>query len=115
LNNNAIEILEFNKIKENLKGYALSDMAKDMFDKLQPQVDINVIERWLQETSEARAITNSGSSVPLHSLANINFAKDKLAKGMNLMPEELEAICGMLRDGKKLKSLWWEKSLKRHL
>lgn len=103
MNNNAIEILEFNRIKENLKSYALSDIAKDMFEKLEPQIDVNLIERWLQETSEARAITNSGSSVPIHSLANIKFAKDKINKGINLLPEELEAICGMLRDGKKLK------------
>jgi DNA mismatch repair protein MutS2 len=103
LNKNAIEVLEFNKIKETLKTYALSEMAKAMIDKLEPEIDINVIERCLLETSEARAIIDRSSSVPLHSLLDIEFIRDKIGKGINLLPAELESICGMLRDGKKLK------------
>jgi DNA mismatch repair protein MutS2 len=103
LNKNTIEVLEFNKIKETLKTYALSDMAKDMIDKLEPYIDINVIERLMKETSEARSVIDRSSSVPLHSLMDIKLIKDKISKGINLQPNELEAICGMLRDGKRLK------------
>lgn len=103
MNKNTIEVLEFNQIKEALKAYALSDMAKDMIDRLEPYMDANVIERYMQETDEARTIVNRCSSIPIHSLAGIKYIKDKLGKGINLLPEELEAISCLLREGKKLK------------
>lgn len=103
MNKNTIEVLEYNRIKEILKTYALSDMAKDMVQKLEPYIDLKVIERCMQETSEARAIANKSISIPLHSLTGIKFIKDKLTKEINLLPEELETICGLLREGTKLK------------
>lgn len=103
MNKNTIEILEFNEIKETLKGYALSDMAKNMIDKLEPYIDVNVIERYMKETDEARAVLNRTSSIPLHSLTGIKNIKDKLGKGMNLFPEELESIWGLLIESNKLK------------
>lgn len=109
LNKNTIEVLEFNEIKETLKGYALSDMAKAMMDKLEPYIDVNVIERYMKETDEARVILNRSSSIPLHSLTGINNIKDKLGKAMNLLPEELESIWGLLREGKKLKRFMMNK------
>jgi DNA mismatch repair protein MutS2 len=103
LNTNTINILEYNKIKETLKSYAMSELAKDMIDRLEPYVDIKFIERHLQETTETRAIADRSSSVPLHSLTGIKNIKEKLGKGGNLSPEEMETICGLLREGRKLK------------
>jgi MutS2 family protein len=103
LNANTINILEYNKIKETIKNYALSEIAKEMIDKLEPYVDINLIERHLKETTEARAIADRSSSVPLHGLTGIKNIKEKLGKVGNLFPEELETICGLLREGRKLK------------
>lgn len=103
MNKNTIETLEYNKIKEILKTYALSELAKEMIDKIEPYIDINVINRYMKETTETRAIVDTNTSVPLHGLAGIKFIQDKLNKGVNLLPEEFECICGLLRDGKKLK------------
>lgn len=103
MNKNTVEILEYNKIKELLKTYALSELAKEMLDKLEPYLDINAINRYMQETTETRAIVDTNTSVPLHGLSGIKFIQDKLNKGVNLLTEEFECICGLLRDGKKLK------------
>lgn len=103
MNTNTTNILEYDKIKETLKNYALSEIAKDMIDNLKPYVDINLIERHLRETTEARAIADRSSSVPLHSLTGIKNIKEKLGKALNLSPEELETICGLLREGRRLK------------
>lgn len=103
MNTNTTNILEYNKIKETLKNYALSELAKDMIDRLEPYADINLIQRHLNETTETRAIVDRSSSVPLHGLAGIKTIKEKLGKVGNLLPEELETICGLLRDGTKLK------------
>lgn len=115
MNKNTIEVLEYNRIKESLKTYALSEMAKDMIDNLEPFVDVNLIQRFMQETSEARAVVDRTTSVPLHSLPGVKLIKDKVNKGANLLPEELEAICGILREGKKLKRFMADKDFEAPL
>lgn len=103
MNKNAIVILEFEKIKEELKNYALSDMAKEIIDNMTPSLDRNKIERWLLETTEARNIVDRSSSIPLHSLKGLKVIKDKLGKTAALLPEELEVLCGFLKECIKLK------------
>lgn len=110
MNINTTNILEYNKIKETLKNYALSETAKEMIDRLEPYADINLIERHLKETTEARAIINRSSSVPLHGLTGIKNIKEKLGKVGNLFPEEFEIICGLLREGRRLKRFMETKS-----
>jgi dsDNA-specific endonuclease/ATPase MutS2 len=83
LNKNTIEILEYNQIIETLKSYALSDMAKEIIEKLEPYVDIKLIERHMEETTEARAIVDKSTNAPLQSLTGINFIRDKIKKGEN--------------------------------
>ncbi|WP_461614401.1 endonuclease MutS2 [Clostridium sp. Marseille-QA1073] len=111
MNNKAIELLEYNKIKELLKGYALSDMAKERIEKLEPYVDINIIRKNMRETTEARAIVDINSSVPIHSLTGIKAVRDKIEKGMILSPEDLDMISELLREIKRLKRFMLDKEL----
>lgn len=109
MNYKTIELLEYNKIKEILKSYALSDYGKETIDKLEPSVDINFIEKNMKETSEARAIADISSSVPIHSLNGMKNIKQKIAKSGMLLPEDLEIIAGLLREIKKLKRFMADK------
>ncbi len=103
MNKKAMELLEYDKIKETLKGYALSDQGKEAVERLEPYVDIHAIKKYMQETDEARAIVNISSSIPIHSLTGIGNVQQKLKKGMVLSPEDLDMVAGLLRDTKKLK------------
>ncbi|MDP4090392.1 MAG: endonuclease MutS2, partial [Bacillota bacterium] len=103
MNQNAVKILEFEKIKEELKNYALSELAKDVIERLEPSLDRHKIERWLEETTEARSIVDRSSSIPLHGLKGIKGLKEKLGKTAALLPEELEGLSGFLKDCLKLK------------
>lgn len=109
LNNKTIELLEYDKIKEILKSYALSDLGKKMVDKLEPYVDIKLIQKYMNETTEARVIVNITSSIPIHSLKGVENVKQRLGKGIILSPEELDTIAGLLRDTKKLKRFMKDK------
>ena len=109
MNNKAIELLEYNKIKEVLKGYALSDMAKEKIERLEPYVDINIIRKNMIETTEARAIVDINSSVPIHSLTGIKAVRDKIEKGMILSPEDLDMISELLKEVKRLKRFMLDK------
>lgn len=109
MNNKTIELLEYNKIKDILKGYALSEIAKNNIEKLEPSIDKNKIEIEMRETTEARNAVNISSSIPLHSLAGINGIKEKLDKGIILSPEDLETLCGLLKEIKKMKRFMGDK------
>lgn len=110
LNIKTMELLEFNKIKEILKGYALSEYAKERIEKLEPYFDIKIIEKQMNETREARAIVDINSSIPINSLTGIKYLKEKLEKDGILLPEELVILCGLLIETKKLKRFMINKS-----
>lgn len=109
MNNKTTELLEYNKIKDILKGYALSEIAKNNIEKLEPSIDKNKIEMDMKETTEARNVVNISSSIPLHSLAGISGIKEKLDKGIILSPEDLETLCGLLKEIKKMKRFMEDK------
>lgn len=103
MNKNTIELLEYNKIKEILKGYALSDIAKDKIEALEPFLDIAAINAYLLETNEGRAIADITSSIPIHSLMGMNNIVQKVRKGMVLSGEELETTADFLVEGRRLR------------
>jgi len=102
-------LLEYDKVKERLAEFAVSDLGKKRIRELEPSINKAVIETWLAETTEARAIVDRSSSVPLHSLNGIEDIMGKLGKGMTLTPEELTRIRGLLGEGKRLKRFMKDK------
>jgi DNA mismatch repair protein MutS2 len=104
MNKKAMELLEYDKIKETLKSYAVSDLGREAVEQLEPSVDIHGIEKNMKETDEARAIINISSSIPIHSLTGIGNVRQKQKKGMVLSSEDLELVAGLLRDTRKLKA-----------
>ncbi len=96
MNQTSMDILEYNKIKQMLEGLAVSSMGKELISKLRPETDINIIENWLEETSEARKLLDKGSSVPLSSLNGIEKLMEKLGKVTALQPDELWILRNML-------------------
>lgn len=109
MNRKTIELLEYDKIKEILKNYALSELAKEEIDKFEPYIDISLIEKYMKETTEARAIVDINSSIPIHSLIGIGNIKQKIKKGIVLNPEDVETIAGLLREVTKLKRFMSDK------
>lgn len=96
MNKTALDILEFNKIKAMLENLAVSEMGRALAAALNPEMDISIIQNWLMETTEARALLDKGSSVPLSSLNGIDKVLEKLGKVTALMPEELFTLRGVL-------------------
>ncbi len=96
MNQTSLEILEYNKIKQMLEGFAVSAMGKELIAKLKPETDINIVQNWLKETSEARKLLDKGSSVPLSSLNGIEKLMEKLGKVTALQPDELWILRNML-------------------
>lgn len=102
-------LLEFEKIKEKLSGFALSEPGKKMIFELSPSMNRVVVESRQSETSEARAIIDRSSGIPLHSLTGIEAILEKPKKGMILTPDELSQVCGFLEECKKMKRFLTDK------
>ena len=110
LNHKTIELLEYDKIKEALKGYALSNMAKERIEKLEPLLEKSSIEIAMKETTEARSIVNISSSIPINSLAGVDNVRDKFSKGIILSPADLEMVAELLKEIKRLKNFMRDKN-----
>jgi len=103
MNPMTIEKLQYNELKDIVKSYCVSSLGKAMLEKLTPSVNMTTVHTRLKETTEARAILDTESHVPLVGISNIEFLMDKLAKGMVLDPVELIAISDFLRGCRKMK------------
>jgi DNA mismatch repair protein MutS2 len=103
INTHALTALEYDKIKEELKRYALCDAAKARLDMLEPSVDMEVIKGWLQETTEAAAILAVNSSVPLCAMSELDNSMRKIGKGLILQPDELYCVKNLLETVRRMK------------
>lgn len=109
MNTNTINTLEYNKIKEIIKNYAVSEQGRILIDKLEPSVDIKSVQKNLAETTECRAIVDITSSIPLHSMKSLDVLMTKLRNGSILSPEELESLYQFLVEGRRLKRFMKDK------
>ncbi len=103
INAHASTALEYDKVKEELKQYALSEAAKARLEMLEPSVDMEVIKGWLQETTEAAAALAVNSSVPLSTMTELANSMRKIEKGLILQPDELYTVKNLLETVKRMK------------
>jgi MutS2 family protein len=96
-------ILEFNQVLEEITKYALTDRARQMIEALQPSKDIDVVNIWLTETTEATAILAINSSVPLVSMEGMEASLVKADKTMVLTPQELTSCQNLLEAVKRVR------------
>ena len=103
MNQYTINILEFNKVIEEIKKYALTEKARQKIAALQPSKDIDIINIWMTETTEAAAMLEVNSSVPLAAMEGIEAIIVKTAKEMVLTPEELSSCLNMLEGVRRVR------------
>ncbi|MCM3731960.1 endonuclease MutS2 [Fictibacillus nanhaiensis] len=96
MNTQTINMLELNKIKENLGSYSINTITKEAIHKLEPSANLSVIRSWIQDTTEARNILEKSASVPIANLNGIEYILDIPKKGLNLNPDQLSLLYGLL-------------------
>ncbi len=107
-----IKKLEFNKIKEQIRKYAVSDLAKRDLLNIEPINNSLEINRLLDETFEAKTMIERYDASPMTGVLNIEEAIKKAEIGSVLNIEELlrivshqEAVVRNLTYIKKVKQL----------
>ncbi len=104
MNQKTLELLEYNIITEQLADFARTEAGKERLLELRPETNPLRIEKRLAETSEARAIVDTRSAIPIHSLVGVDAAFILLDKGGVLSPTQCETVSGFIGECRKLKT-----------
>lgn len=104
MNQNTYDKLEYNTLKDIVASYCVSDLGRQLIDKLTPSSNLAVVDLRLKETSEARAILDTGSNVPFMGVTNLDHTMAKLDKGIILSASELFSVSEFLRGCRRITS-----------
>lgn len=99
-----LKVLEFNKIKDKLKDYAITTSSKEMIDKLQPYETIYEVRKKLKETDEALDLLITKGNPPFEGLHDVKEGVERAKKGGVLSPGQLLKIGGMLKCSRNFKN-----------
>lgn len=101
--NQTEQILEFNRIKEQLIEFSNTEFAKEQFNQLTPSLDEAEVRANLRQTTEAVNMMVTFGSPPIDSMSEIKTFLDVAEKGDCLSAEQLEQIERMLAGVMRLK------------
>lgn len=110
LNTQTINMLEYNKIKEQLASHALNKATKEQIEKLKPSSNLSVIQSWMLDTTEAKRILEKSASVPIANLNGLEQVLEIPKKGLNLSPEQLTLIFGLLENVSRMQRFMRDKT-----
>ena len=98
-----LRVLEFNKVKEKLKTYAITESGKRLVDDLTPYSSIYEVRKKLEESNEALDLLIRKGAPPFEGLFDTREALERAGKGGILTPGQLLRIGGMLRCSRRFK------------
>ena len=103
MNERALKVLEFYKIKENLKSFVKTNAAKDMVDNLKPYRSIYEVEKHLEETMEALDLLQTKGDAPFEGVYDIRDILIKVEKAIVLSPGQLLKVASILKSSRNFK------------
>lgn len=103
MNERTLRILEFDKVKNKLRKYAITSGGKELIDSLSPYNSIYEVEHKLDETNEALDILIKKGAPPFEGLHETKEEIERAAKRGTLNPSQLLKIGSMLRCSRRFK------------
>jgi DNA mismatch repair protein MutS2 len=95
---NAVEKLGFTEIKELIKAKCLSEPGKELVDKIQPQVKLDLIDRFLRQANEFKDLLVHDAPLPVDHFYPIKAIIEKAkVEGSFLLEEEFHRVLLSLR------------------
>src|SRR5258707_10804448 len=84
-----LELLEFNKVRDLLAGYAASSLGKELALQVEPSTDADAIRADLALVSEMADALGQGQAPPFGGLHDVRLVVRRAAIGSMLTAEEL--------------------------
>lgn len=103
MNERALRVLEFNKVKEKLKKFAVTSGGKELAEKLVPYESAFEVRNALDESKEAYELLVKKGNPPFEGLHDVREGIERAAKGGTLTPGQLMYIGNMLRASRRVK------------
>ena len=98
-----LRVLEFNKVKDKLKTYAITESGKRLVEQLTPYKSIYEVKNKLEESNEALDILIRKGAPPFEGLFDTREALERAGKGGVLTAGQLLRVGGMLRCSRRFK------------
>ncbi|WP_446897575.1 endonuclease MutS2 [Clostridium sp. LBM24168] len=103
MNYKSLKILEFDKVKSELKKYTSTNAAKDIVDSLTPYDNIYEVRQHLEETREAFRLLITKGSPPFEGVYDARNGIIMAKKGSILMALQILRIGAVLKASRRFK------------
>lgn len=103
MNERALKVLEFYKIKEKLKSFVKTNAGKDIVDELKPYKNLYEVEMHLEETVEALDLLQTKGEPPFEGIYDIRDILGRVEKAMVLLPGQLLKVAAILKSSRRFK------------
>ncbi|MCM3664246.1 endonuclease MutS2 [Mesobacillus subterraneus] len=109
MNEQTFKALGYDKIKESIASYALTDLGRKKVNEMLPSVNLKQITSWQEELAEALEILQISSSVPIHGLEGMEIVLKSFNKGVPLRPDQLTTLLSFLETCNKIRRFMKDK------
>ncbi|MEH7441440.1 endonuclease MutS2 [Bacillus sp. JJ1122] len=109
MNEQTFNVLGFNKIKEMISSFAMTELGRKKVNDMLPSVNAKQITSWQKELAEAIEILKISSSVPIHGLEGMELVLKGFHKGITLRPDQLVMLLNFLETCNKIRRFMKEK------
>lgn len=103
MNDNTFEKIGLYSLKQKLSEYAASSLGKELINNLKPSSNMKVIQKRLDEISEAKALLELTGGTPIKGILNISSIIESIEKGTIIEPSELLNVSDFLRGCRRVK------------
>lgn len=103
MNEQTYTVLGYDKIKEAISGFALTESGRKKAMEMEPSTNLKQIDAWHKEISEAIEILKISSSVPIHGLEGMEAVMNGFNKGIPLRVDQLVQLNSFIDSCSKLR------------
>lgn len=103
MNERTLYKLEFHKIKEMLKAYAITEGGKLAVEKMMPSSEMEQVVKWQKETTDALNMAVKKGKLPISPIAEVTSALKRVDIGAILSSKEILNIGHVLRTARMVK------------
>jgi DNA mismatch repair protein MutS2 len=96
MDEHSLELLEFNKVRELLAGYAACSLGKELARQMEPKTDVEQIRTELALVSEMVDAIGEGQTPPFGGLHDVRLLARRAAIGATLTTEQLLELADTL-------------------
>ncbi len=107
MNKKTLEKLEFYKICDILKGFAITYIGKNYIENLQPLLSKSEIKKAQKQTTEASTLLYRKGSIPIFEIADIAPHIKKLNSNFSLSAKQLLDLSNILKISANLKDYFF--------